>query len=142
MNLLDKNFKNCYIIKEGGFIALISVLIIGAVGLVIVTSLISLGIGSSQTFFSFEQTNKAMSFADACAEESLLKIREENDFIGVGNILFDEGICFYEVEDIGGENRNIFIEGEVGIIKKRIKIVVSEINPKIIITSWQEVGDY
>ncbi len=140
--MLAKNYKKSYIKKNEGFVALMSVLIVGAVGVIILTSLVSLGVSSVKSSISIESGNRALIIADSCAEEVLLKIREDNSFIGTEQISFEGGSCIYEVEGGGGEERTIKIEGRFENSTKRLLIIVSEINPKIIINQWSEVDTY
>ena len=125
--------------KEKGVVALISVLIIGAVGVAIVISIISLGVGHSQVSFSVNQSKKAKGITEACAEEALFRVREDESFEGSYSIFFNEGECTYNIENTGGEERIITVEGEVGVVKRRLKVTIDEIKPRIIIGSWKEV---
>jgi len=134
--------KKLNINRKEGFVALISVLIVGVVGLTITLSLLSLGIGASRTIFFSQQANKAMSFADSCIEEALLEIRESEIASSSGSISFNGGSCFYDIESTGGEGRVITAEGETEFAKRKVKVIISDINPKILVLSWQEVGDY
>lgn len=136
---LAKNNKNCYINDSNGFIALISILIVGAVGTSIVVSLVFLGIGSSKTALVVEMSNRALVFAENCAEEALLVIRDNNSFVGNESISFTGGSCSYNIENIGGEQRNIVVEGLAESVTRKVEIVVQEIKPKIIIISWEEI---
>ncbi len=128
--------------REKGFVALISVLIVGVIGLTITFSLLLLGIGASYTIFFSQQANSAMSLADSCIEEALLEIRESEAVSSSGSISFSSGSCFYNIESTGGEGRIITAEGETEFAKRKVKVIISDINPKILVWSWQEVGDY
>ncbi len=138
--MLAKNCKKSYIEKNEGFVALISVLIVGAVGVVILTSLVSLGVSSVKSSISIEDGNRALMVADSCVEEALLKIREDNYFIGTEQVNFDEGNCFYIIESNGEEVRTVKIEGRFKNSTKRLLIVINEINPKIVIGHWKQVA--
>ncbi len=133
-------FKKCY--NKNGYITLISVLIVGAVGVVITTSLILLGLGSSRTSFAIEQSNQAKGLANACAEEALQQIRDSTPYTGSGNLAFGEGSCSYTVSSQGGQNRTITSSGLVGTITRKVKIIIDRINPAIQVVSWQEVSDF
>ncbi len=126
---------------EEGFVALISILVVSAIGVLIIISLSSSSISSSKMTVSTEDSMGALFFANTCIEEALLKIREEN-FIGSGNISFGKGNCYYNIESNTGESRTITTEGEVGFAKRKLKVIISTINPKIVILSWKEVVNY
>ena len=127
--------------NKKGYVALITVLITGAIGVAIATSLLLLGLGSSRTSFALEQSNQAKALANACAEEALQQIRDSTAFTGTGNLTLGQGSCAYTVTNDGGENRTVTASGTVGTVVRKIKIIVNTINPAINLTSWQEVAD-
>lgn len=128
--------------NQRGFITLISVLVVGAVGVTMVLSLIMLGLGSSRTSFAVEQSNQAKSLANACAEEALQQIRDATPFTGSENLALGQGTCSYAVASQGGQNRIITASGTVGTIIRKVKIIINKINPAIQVVSWQEVADF
>ena len=131
----DKNYQK-------GYIALITVLVTGAVGVAITVSLLLLGLGSSRTSFSLEQSNQAKALANACAEEALQQIRDSTPFTGTGNLTLGQGSCSYTVTSGGSQNRTITSTGTVGTIIRKVKITIDKITPSIYVTSWQEVADF
>ena len=110
-----------------GFITLISVLVVGAVGVAITLSMILLELGSSRTSFALEQSNQAKALANACAEEAMQQIRDSTPFTGTGNLTLGQGTCSYTVTNTGGQNRTITASG------------INQINPAMAVTSWQEM---
>jgi len=134
-------YKKYYNQPQYGYITLISVLVIGAVGLAITISLILLGLGSSRTSFALEQSNQTKALTNACAEEAMQQIRDSMSFTGNGNLSLGQGTCNYTVTSQGGQNRTITALGTVGTIVRKVKIIISKINPTITVTSWQEGAD-
>ncbi len=128
--------------NKKGYVALITVLITGAIGVAIATSLLLLGLGSSRTSFALEQSNQAKALANACSEEALQQIRDSTPFTGTGSLTLGQGTCGYTVVNDGGENRTVTASGTVGTVVRKIKIIVNTINPAINLTSWQEVADF
>lgn len=126
---------------KNGFITLLSVLVVGAVGVAITLSLLLLGVGNSRTGFAIEQSNQAKALANACAEEALQQIRDSTPFTGSGSLTLGQGTCAYTVTSQGGQNRTITASGTVGTIVRKAKIIINKINPTITLTSWQEVSD-
>jgi hypothetical protein len=122
-----------------GYVTLISLLVVGAVGVAIALSVILLGIGSSRTAFAIEQSDTAQGFANACAEEGLQQIRDAIAFTGSGNLTFSRGTCTYTVASQGGQNRTVITSGTVGTVVRRVSISITHITPVITISSWQEV---
>ena len=120
---------------------LLSVLVLGAVGISITTSLLLLGVGYSRTSFAHEQSSQARALANACAEEGLQQMRNSTPFTGTGTLTLGQGICAYSVTSQGAENRTITASGTVGTIVRKVTIIISKINPLILVTTWQEVAD-
>jgi hypothetical protein len=135
-----------------GFITLISILIITAVGVAIVIGIILSAVSSSKISLDAEGALHARSYANACAEEALRYIRE--DGVGVstasgddnhsGSLQFDPvgdttGTCTYAIDDGGNENRTIDATGMFAEFKRRVETDISTIRPSIILDSWQEV---
>lgn len=138
--MLSLNNKKCYNTCEG-FVTLISMLVVGAIGISVTLSLMLLGLGSSRSSFALEQSNQAQALANACAQEALEQIRENSAFSGTGGLTLGEGSCDYTVTDLGGESRSITGSGTVGTIVSKFEIQISAIYPVITPTSWQEVAD-
>ena len=135
---LQANSRN----SNTGYVALITVLVIGAVGTAIAVSVILLGLGSSRTSFALEQSNQAKALANACAEEALQQIRDSISFSGTGNLTLGQGTCTYTVTNDGAQNRTVTSSGTVGTTIRKVKITLDQINPTINITSWQELADF
>ena len=136
MNIL----KNKKISDQNGFITMLSVLIFGVVALAIASSILLIGLGSSKIGFNIEQSGKAKSLANMCAESALQEMRNSTSFVGTNTINIGTDSCVYNVIDNGGENRTITAEGTTGTVVRKILITIDQINPSINITSWQEVS--
>ena len=127
--------------SHGGYIALISVLVVGAVGGGITISLILLGLGSARTSLSVDQSNQAMALSNACAEEALQRIRDSATFTGNRSLTLGEGVCEFTVTSQGGQNRTVTASGVIGNNIRKEKIKIDKINPAIQVVSWEEIAD-
>lgn len=134
---LMKNINN-----QKGYVALITVLIVGAVGLSIAVSMLLLSIGSSKTSYSVELSAQSRTIADSCASESLERIRKNPDFIGTKNLNTDYGNCSYLVIDNGGGNRTIQIVSVANNVVKKILIILDAVEPQPNMVSYQEIADF
>ena len=123
-------------IHEKGFITLLSVLVVGAVGIAVALSLIMLGLSSSRSSFAVEQSDQAKGLANACAEEALQQVHDSSSFNGTGALTLGRGTCSYAVSSSA---HTVDATGTVGTIIRKSHIVISATNPQITITSWQEV---
>lgn len=126
--------------KNRGYITLISVLIVSAIGVVISLSVIILGNAFAQSSFALQQSNQSKALANACAERALERVVSSN-FTGTGDITEGFGTCTYTVASQGGENRTIMARGDVDGRIRKISIVINDILPQVNIVSWQEVAD-
>lgn len=126
-----------------GFVALINVLLLGAIGTLFVTSFLLLGVDFSRTGAALVRSTQAKALANACAEEALQKLRESVYYAGSEQLAFTTGSCTIEpIQGVGNLNRTVQVTAAVTNVKRKIKIVVAAIHPTIQITSWQEVADF
>ncbi|MEK7607279.1 MAG: hypothetical protein AAB444_03740 [Patescibacteria group bacterium] len=131
-----------YTKPRDGYATLMSVLIVGAIGIAIATSLLLLGVGFLRTSFAGDQSGGARALANSCAEEGLRQIRNASSFTGTGNLTLGQGTCSYTVTSQGGENRTVITSGLVNTITRKVKVIINAINPSIQTVSWQEVADF
>lgn len=131
------------IIKQrSAYIALLSVIIVGAIATAIAVTFTLLGIGLSATSFAQEQAGQARGLANACLEEGLQQIRSSTPYTGSGSLNIGQGTCTYTVSNLGGSNRLVIASSTVGTIIRKVKTNVTAINPTIVTNSWLEVADF
>lgn len=128
--------------QQSGYIILMSILIVSAVGLVIATTYILLGISVSNSSFSFEQSMHARILADSCVEEALQELRENEDYTGSDGLTQGQGSCTYTVTNEGGDLRKIEAVGTVGTVTRRVKVETDGFEPVINISTWEELGEF
>ncbi len=137
---MKKNYKTKNISqKNAGFVTLMAVLIVGAIGTAVAVSFLNRGIDSSKNTVSLEYSYQARLLADQCAELALQNIRNTTEYLGSGSSSNSTGTCTFLVEDYGGKRRNITAEGKSGDSTKKLLVEIDGINPQIIILSWREV---
>jgi nitrate/TMAO reductase-like tetraheme cytochrome c subunit len=122
-----------------GFIALITVFIIISIALLISLGFGLLSIGEINMGFKKTQSSQAYFLANLCAEQALMKLKENINYSGNETINIENGSC--QILQIEGQ----WIIKTIGNIQndvKKMRISVSQVNPKIIIDSWQEVADF
>ncbi len=125
-----------------GYIALMTVLAAGLVAASITVSLLLLGVSQTKTAIISDQSERAKSLANACAEEALQQIRDQTSYTGADTLTFGADSCTYTIADLGGENRQISAAGNVSTTVRKVSITISAISPLITISSWQEVADF
>lgn len=100
---------------EGGFIALTSVLIIGAVVLVLGVSLFHSGLTSYSISSAYESGQEAAFLADFCVKEGVLKLKEDINYSGAEDIEVNGMVCYISpVKDVNGNTKKVSSLGKAG----------------------------
>lgn len=128
------------ILHQQGYVALLSVLILGAITTAVAVALLTTGTDSQRETLVMQQSAQARSLADACAEEALQQIHDDTDFTGTNNLSFSQGACTYTVANTGATTRTITANATVGNSTRKIAVYVTIASSSISITSWQEVS--
>lgn len=126
--------------SQHGYVALLSVLIVGAACLTIGITLLITGADSQRSVLVTQQSTQARNLASACAEEALQQLHDNTSFTGNNNLSLGQGSCGYTVSNTGGNNRTIDSMGTVNGIVRKLKVYVTINATSISITSWQEVS--
>jgi len=128
------------------FVTLISVLIAGAVGLVIGVTLILLSLNNGAASLVEEQSAQARGLADLCAEDALGKIKADPNFASSSDETIDYNLSFGDCESLvsasGSYLRTVKSTGTVKGTVRRVQADVDQILPNIRLASWQELGDF
>lgn len=135
--------KNTNYRNNKGFVTLVAVLVIGVVGLTVAVALLLLGLGFSRTSYDLKQSGDARSFADACADEALNRLRLDINYGGGETISFEGGDCdILPIIDSGTETPTIQVEGRAGNMHRRIEIELLQVQPRIVTGSWREIAEF
>ena len=130
-------------IKKNGYIALMAVLIIGAVVLNVAIASTIISILSSKNGLISQDLTAATELANACAEKALMDLKEHPTYSGNETITLGSGTCqVLPIDNLGGDNRQIKVVGNVNNRLRKIKINLTAINPTMTVTSWLEVSDF
>ncbi len=139
MKDLYKNSKS----KSEGYIALISVLIISALTILIASSTNLISISESKMGLQENQSWEAFYLTNACAEDALMKLKDNLNYPGNEILIFDEGICtILPLEGTGNENRVIKVSGSAFNQVQKIRIEINRVDPEIQIKSWQQIINF
>lgn len=125
-----------------GYIALLSVIAIGVIGTAIMFSVMLQGINVTRTNIAVEKAGQARVLASSCGEEALQKILETGTTSSSGNLAVTSGTCTYTITATTGQMIIVQSTGNVDTIVSKIKIIVATTTPSIVLSSWQEVGDF
>lgn len=128
--------------NSSGYVALITVIIVGAVTTAIGTALLLTGSDSQRSMLTSQQSAQARNLANACAEEALQQIHDSTSFTGTNTITLGQGSCSYTVINTGGSNRTINATGTVGSVVRKSQVYATIGSSNISIISWQEVSQF
>jgi hypothetical protein len=126
--------------RQQGYIAILTVLIVGAVATAIGTTVLILGADSQRSALIEQQSKQARFLAVACGQEGLQILHDNTGYIGTANLTLGQGTCSYTVASTGTSTRTITTSATVGNTVKKIQISVTINSSNISISSWQEIS--
>jgi len=128
--------------RQEGFIALVSVLIIGALVLLLSVGASMRGVSDIAMSIAQQHSARALSLANTCAETALMKLENTLRYQGNESILVGGESCMiYPVEGAGNLNRTIKTASTVSGYTKKVLVTVSRVSPRMQIALWREVPD-
>lgn len=126
-----------------GYVLLISVLAVGAIVTLMVAVLLLLSATIARSTISLEQSARAMTYANTCAERMLLDLFRDPNATSNGTVTFAFGSCTTSpVAGVGNTDRAICVEGLSGTVRRRLEISVSRLLPSVRVRSWREVTQF
>ena len=125
---------------ESGYVALLAVLIVGAIATATGIVLLLTSADSQRSVLVSQQSKQARSLAVACSQEALQLMYENTSYTGSGNLTLGQGSCTYTVTNTGGSTRSVAATGTVNNTSRKIQLNVTIGSLNISITSWQDVS--
>jgi hypothetical protein len=122
-----------------GIIALITVLIAGAIVLVVGVGMALRTLLESGSTLDAELSHQALVTAGSCMEQTLLSLADDSSYTGNETITIGEHTCTISAIAINGITRTIQTSSTVGAHTRRLQVIVSDVNPPLKVNSWQEV---
>lgn len=124
-----------------GYVALLAVLVMGAVALASGLALLMSGVDNQRATLVDQQSAQARGLAAACAETALQTIHDTTTYTGSATETVDTQTCSYTVTSTGANARTIDTNATVNDVTRRVKVYVTITTTNISIISWQEVSD-
>ena len=142
--LKNMNFFYFFTIQyiRRGYIALLSVIALGAIGVAIMMGVILSAVNSTKTNIQVSQGSNARLVATACQEEALQTILETGTTSKTASLTIASGTCQYTISTSSGQTITIVATGTVGTLTSKIKVIVGTTSPSLILSSWQDVSDF
>ena len=128
--------------NERGAVLLLSVIIMGAIAVSVVSALIVGGIDNTQLSAQQQAATEAQTQAELCVEEALLQVKNSNTVSGTTVITTGGNSCSFTIINGGGSNRTINSEAQVGDVIKRLQITLDRLNPQLNVTKWENVTSF
>ena len=123
-------------------VTLLAVLIVMAVTLTITVTMLILGVGTAKTGIIVQKSWQTKSLANACAEEALQHLRDQNSYAGADRLEFETGYCEFAVQNTGsGAIVNAWGNTDGRIVRK-VKVTIDTFNPVMNVARWQEVSEF
>jgi type II secretory pathway component PulK len=127
--------------KDQGFVALLTILIVLGVVLLIGLGISQLSISEAQMALQKYQSSQAYYLANLCSERALMALKENSNYNGENNVNIENGSCTTISVTGNLPAKTVSVEASFQGQIKKIRIIISQISPKMIIQFWQEVAD-
>lgn len=124
-----------------GFVAMSTVLILGAVVVVIAATVTLLSIGEAQSSLSLYKGEDNLNLVEGCVEDIMLKIRSDSTYSG-NSISRPEGTCTitYNPGGNGPVNWDITLSTpSTSAYQRQIEVIFTRNPTGITLTSWREI---
>ena len=126
--------------RQGGYVALISVLILGAIAIAVASALLLTGTDTQREVLAYQRSAQARNLAYACIEEGLQQLHDSSSFTGTNTVTLATGGCTYTVTNAGGSTRIVDATSTISGVVRKARAYVTINASSISITSWQDVS--
>lgn len=126
--------------KQRGFVAISSVLVILVVVLTLSVSLAYLSIGEGQSSFALFKGEEALQLTEGCVEDVLLKARNNPNYNG-GTLSRPEGTCNVTIDSKVGTTwvASIVVSTPNASYIRKIQVTFDRNPTGIVLSSWKEI---
>jgi hypothetical protein len=129
--------------QNKGFIAISTTLILSAIFLSISLGMSMRAISGIDTSIAFADREAARLQAYGCLHYARLELQQTLDYRGNEGILIGEETCeIFDIEGSGNTNRILMVESTVGNHTVRIREVIEQISPNMVILSSDRVVSF
>lgn len=122
--------------KQHGYIALVTVLVVGAVMLSVGMAVVLNSINSGQGALSEIKKEAGIGFVESCVEDALMRINRDNAL--PGTIALPEGSCTVTINSQVGSDWDFTVSGVLSGYKKEVRVTANRAST-VVVNSWQEI---
>ncbi len=122
--------------KDGGYIAIVTVLVIGAIMLSVGMTVILNSINTGQGTLSEIKKESSVGYVESCVEEALMNINRNNTLSGT--VVLPEGSCTVTINSQVGSAWDITVDGTLDGYNKSIRVTAIR-GSTVTINSWLEI---
>lgn len=120
-----------------------TVLIVGAVGLIFAINFSKEWVESFRIQTASKKGLSAKFNSENCAEEALLKLRNDLSYSGDETLSLPEGSCYIRpIATTSEGNYEIETKGVMDNYQKKLRILIGTTSPSFEIKSWEFVPDF
>jgi hypothetical protein len=124
-------------LKTQAGLALTSVLVFGAVAMIVITLGITLTIIQSGASLQFTSAQRALAAAESGMENALIRLLRDPNYSGE-TLTLDAGTATITVSEVGG-NKAVTVIGDNAGVARTIQVILIEENGSSRVQSWQEI---
>jgi len=127
-------------LTRGGYVFLVSAIVIGSIAVVSTVSLLILGWAAEQNGQTHVKTNQALELANTCLDRAIVTLRENPAYRGGNEYSFPYGTCKIYAMEGTGNSRGVCVEGTVDGVLRRLEVRLAAIFPQVAVSAWDDVS--
>lgn len=126
--------------QRPGATLLITVLIVGAVALVVSMGVALRGIGELDMAIRTTESQKVLALAEGCLQKSLLNLWGDKSFASKGeSFALGDGTCTAEVNAVENDEnlREVLVRAERGRFTRNIRAIIDISGHRLVMVEWE-----
>jgi len=125
--------------KQNGYIALSSIIIIGAIVLILTLAVTAISLSEKISTLARDQATKSYFLANTCANIAISKLQADEYYAGSETINTSDGSCYIDqILGTGNNDREFITSSTNSGYTKMIKVFIDRIEPDTKIITIQE----
>lgn len=126
---------------RGGYIFLVSVLILGTIAMTVTISMLLLSIAAEQNGQTVAESAAAFDAAETCIERAVRALQSDPTYGGNETLTIATGTtcAIQSIGSSGNYRRSICAEGRNGSSTRRVEVLLDALFPSVRVHTWAEV---